>query len=60
MSRTVVISFILMTVVLRLSSHPRHGRFTGVAAGLQAALSFLFRGTRLTVEQATHDEEMFI
>jgi hypothetical protein len=33
---------------------------TGVAAGLQAALSFLFRGERMTVEQATHDEEMFI
>jgi hypothetical protein len=33
---------------------------TGVAAGLQAALSFLFRGERTTVEQATHDEEMFI
>jgi hypothetical protein len=33
---------------------------TGMAAGLQAALSFLFRGVRTTVEQATHDEEMFI
>lgn len=33
---------------------------TGVAAGLQAALSFFFRGERTTVEQATHDEEMFI
>jgi hypothetical protein len=33
---------------------------TGLAAGLQAALSFLFRGERMTVEQATHDEEMFI
>jgi aquaporin Z len=32
-----VISFILMTVVLRLSSHPRHGRFTGMAAGLLVA-----------------------
>jgi hypothetical protein len=33
---------------------------TGVAAGLRAALSFFFRGERMTVEQATHDEEMFI
>ena len=33
---------------------------TGLAAGFQAALSFLFRGERMTVEQATHDEEMFI
>jgi phage tail sheath protein FI len=33
---------------------------TGLAAGLQAALSFLFRSERMTVEQATHDEEMFI
>ncbi|RPI12024.1 MAG: hypothetical protein EHM65_06435 [Acidobacteriales bacterium] len=32
----------------------------GVAAGVQAALSFLFRSQRMTVEQATHDEEMFI
>jgi hypothetical protein len=32
----------------------------GVAAGIQAALSFLFRSQRMTVEQATHDEEMFI
>ena len=32
----------------------------GLAAGIQAALGFLFRGQRLTVEQATHDEEMFI
>jgi exonuclease VII small subunit len=31
-----------------------------VAAGLQAALGYLFRGRRLTVERATHDEEMFI
>jgi phage-related minor tail protein len=31
-----------------------------VAAGIQAALSALFRGQRLSVEQATHDEEMFI
>jgi hypothetical protein len=32
----------------------------GIAAGLQAALGFLFGSKRLTVEQATHDEEMFI
>ena len=32
----------------------------GVAAGIQAALACLFRGQRLTVERATHDEEMFI
>ncbi|MFB3778584.1 MAG: hypothetical protein ACE141_13280 [Bryobacteraceae bacterium] len=31
-----------------------------VAAGLQAALGYLFRGRRLTVERATHDEAMFI
>jgi hypothetical protein len=31
-----------------------------VAAGIQAALGCLFRGQRLTVERATHDEEMFI
>jgi exonuclease VII small subunit len=31
-----------------------------VAAGVQAALGVLFRGQRLTVERATHDEEMFI
>lgn len=31
-----------------------------VAAGVQAALSYLFSGKRLTVERATHDEEMFI
>jgi aquaporin Z len=33
----VVISFVLMTVVLRLSSHPRHGRLTGLVAGLLVA-----------------------
>ena len=32
----------------------------GVAVGVRAALEFLMRGRRLTVEQATHDEEMFI
>jgi hypothetical protein len=32
----------------------------GVAAGISAALSFLFSGRRVSVEQATHDEEMFI
>jgi hypothetical protein len=32
----------------------------GVAAGVQAALGYLFGGRRLTVERATHDEEMFI
>ncbi len=31
-----------------------------VVAGFQAGLRFLFRGRRLSVEQATHDEEMFI
>jgi hypothetical protein len=31
-----------------------------VAAGVQAALASLFRGQRLSVERATHDEEMFI
>ena len=30
------------------------------AALLGAALGFLFRSQRLTVERATHDEEMFI
>jgi aquaporin Z len=33
----VVISFILMTVVLQVSSHPRLGRFTGLCAGLLVA-----------------------
>jgi aquaporin Z len=33
----VVISFILMTVVLAVSSHPRLGRLTGVCAGLLVA-----------------------
>jgi hypothetical protein len=32
----------------------------GVAAGVQAALASLFSGRRLTVERATHDDEMFI
>ena len=32
----------------------------GVAAGIQAALACLFSGRRLTVERATHDDEMFI
>jgi hypothetical protein len=32
----------------------------GVAAGIQAALGYLFRSRRLTVERATQDEEMFI
>jgi len=32
----------------------------GVAAGLRAGLEYLLRGRRATVEQATHDEEMFI
>ena len=32
----------------------------GVAAGVQAALACLFSGRRLTVERATHDDEMFI
>lgn len=31
-----------------------------VAAGLSTALSVLFRGRRISVERATHDEEMFI
>jgi hypothetical protein len=31
-----------------------------VAAGVQAALGSLFGSKRLTVERATHDEEMFI
>jgi aquaporin Z len=33
----VLISFILMTVVLEVSSHPRFGRFTGLCAGLLVA-----------------------
>jgi len=33
----VVISFLLMTVVLRASSHPRYARFTGLLAGLLVA-----------------------
>lgn len=31
-----------------------------VAAGIQAALGYLLRSQRTSVEQATHDEEMFI
>jgi hypothetical protein len=31
-----------------------------LAAGVSAALGFLFRGRRISVERATHDEEMFI
>ena len=31
------ISFVLMTMVLAVSSHPRYGRFTGLAAGLLVA-----------------------
>jgi len=34
----VVISFILMTVVLEVSNHPRLGRFTGLCAGLLVAI----------------------
>lgn len=33
---------------------------SGVSAGIRAALSFLARGTRPSVAQATSDEEMFI
>jgi hypothetical protein len=32
----------------------------GVAVGIRAFIGALLRGRRLTVEQATHDEEMFI
>lgn len=32
----------------------------GFAAGIRAALQQLVRGRRMTVEQATHDDEMFI
>lgn len=32
----------------------------GVAAGLRTAFAYLFRGSRSSVAQATHDEEMFI
>lgn len=33
---------------------------SGVSAGIKAALSFLARGSRPSVDQATSDEEMFI
>lgn len=33
---------------------------SGVAVGIRAFVDALFHGRRLTVEQATHDEEMFI
>jgi hypothetical protein len=33
---------------------------TGLAAGIQTALSFLFRGQQVSVAQATHEDEMFI
>jgi hypothetical protein len=32
----------------------------GLAAGLRTMLSFLFHGRTISVERATHDEEMFI
>lgn len=35
-------------------------QINAVTAGIRAALSFLAQGRRATVEQATHDEEMFI
>jgi hypothetical protein len=35
-------------------------QLNAVTAGVRAALSFLAQGRRTTVEQATHDEEMFI
>lgn len=35
-------------------------QITAVTAGIRAALSFLAGSRRATVEQATHDEEMFI
>src|SRR5262249_24756125 len=38
----VAISFLLMSVVLRVSSHPRLGRFTGIFAGLLVATFITF------------------
>ena len=38
----VVISFLLMTVVLAVSSHPRYGRLTGISAGLLVATFITF------------------
>jgi hypothetical protein len=35
-------------------------QLAGVTAGLRSAIAVLFGGRRTTVEQATHDEEMFI
>ena len=35
-------------------------QISGITAGLRTALSTLFGARRTTVEQATHDEEMFI
>jgi hypothetical protein len=35
-------------------------QINALTAGVRAALSFLAAGRRTTVEQATHDEEMFI
>ncbi len=35
-------------------------QISGLTAGIKAALGFLINGHRTTVEQATHDEEMFI
>ena len=35
-------------------------QLNAVTTGVRAALSFLAQGRRTTVEQATHDEEMFI
>jgi hypothetical protein len=32
----------------------------GITAGVRTAMNAIFRGRRATVEQATHDEEMFI
>lgn len=35
-------------------------QIAGITSGLRSAMAVLFGGRRATVEQATHDEEMFI
>lgn len=38
----VLISFLLMSVILRVSNHPRFARYTGVCAGIMVALFITF------------------
>ncbi len=40
----VVISFLLMSVILRVSNHERYARYTGLCAGVMVALFITFEG----------------